>query len=274
MTTTRTGASVRRTVMDCPAALAETLGLTPEQARRIIRIRRVLPFSQDRSTPAIDARKLWERIGKPQGKFADWVKREIKPLAARTGNISQIREISTPTARRPRIDYHLSRDMAAFLAMMADTAQGDEIRAYFLDMEELSIKLAEHIPLRVAVIVDSDNAATHFLRKRAGDKVKTGKATRGEAFAKASEQEKHLKSMVCEVLSGIPAGVWREATGKGVRDTLDTEDLTTYGRAYSNAVFLLQGGTGRAKVREMLSACYANKINPEKYGLTGENTVH
>lgn len=204
MSTTRTGASVRRTVMDCPAALAQTLGLNEEQAQRMIRTRRVIPFSHDRTSPAIDARKLWERIGKPQGKFSNWVQRELTPIATRTGNISQIREILTPTARRPRKDYLLSRDMAAFLAMMANTTQGDEIRSYFLDMEELGLKLAEHIPLRVAVIVESDNTATHCLRKRAGDKVKAGKATRGEAFAKATEQEKHLKSMVCEVLSGIP----------------------------------------------------------------------
>lgn len=253
--------------MDCPAALAQTLGFNPEQAQRMIRTRRVLPFSQDRTTPTIDARKLWERIGKPQGKFADWVKRELKPLATRTGNISQIREILTPTARRPRIDYSLSRDMAAFLAMMADTAQGDEIRSYFLDMEELALKLAEHIPLRVAVIVESDNIATHCLRKRAGDKVKAGKATRGEAFAKATEQEKHLKSMVCEVLSGIPAGAWREATGKGVRDTLDTTDLTSYSRAYDFAVCLMRGGMNRKGVRVMLSANFANKINPARYGI-------
>lgn len=268
MSTTRTGASVRRTVMDCPAALAQTLGLNEEQAQRMIRTRRVIPFSHDRTSPAIDARKLWERIGKPQGKFSNWVQRELTPIATRTGNISQIREILTPTARRPRKDYLLSRDMAAFLAMMANTTQGDEIRSYFLDMEELALKLAEHIPLRVAVIVESDNTATHCLRKRAGDKVKAGKATRGEAFAKATEQEKHLKSMVCEVLSGISAGAWREATGKGVRDILDTADLTTYSRAYDFAVCLMQGEMNRKGVRAMLSASFANKIDPARYGIT------
>jgi len=46
-----------------------TVGFTPSQAARIIRVRRVLPLVEDRRAPCIDARKLWAKIGKPHGRF-------------------------------------------------------------------------------------------------------------------------------------------------------------------------------------------------------------
>jgi len=267
MSNKRTGATVRHSTGNCPSAVAITLGFTPEQARRMISVRRVLPFAEDRTVPCIDARKLWGRIGKPQGKFADWIRRDLRPLAERTGNISQIREILTPTERRPRKDYLLSRDMASFLAMLADTVAGDEIRNYFLDMEQLALKLAEHVPLRVSLIVENDNAASHYLRKHNGEKAKAGKMSRGEVVSKSTEQERHLKSMVCETLTGFPSKVWRDTLGKGVRDVLDTADLATYANAYTTAVCIVKAGKNRSDVRQILIPSFANKIDPSKYGV-------
>lgn len=267
MTKKRTGATVRHSPSNCPSALAITLGFTPEQAKRMISIRRVLPFTEERSVPHIDARKLWGRIGKPQGKFADWIRRDLKPLTERTGNISQIREILTPTERRPRKDYLLSRDMASFLAVLADTAEGDQIRSYFLDMEQLALKLAEYVPLRVSLIVEHDNAATSYLRRHNGEKVKAGALDRSEAISKATEQEQHLKSMVCEVLTGFPSKAWRDTLGKGVRDALDSTDLAAYATTYSTAVCIMKAGKNRCDVREILLPSFANKIDPSKYGV-------
>lgn len=267
MSNARTGASVRHNPSNCPTSLAITCGFTEEQAQRMIRVRRVIPFSEDRATPYLDARKLWRLIGKPQGKFADWVRRDLKPLAERIGNISQIREILTPTQRRPRKDYLLSRDMAAFLAMLADTHQGDEVRSYFLDMEELALKLAVRIPLRVSLIMENDNAVTTHLRKHNGKKAKEGKLTRGEVIPKSLEQERHLKSMVCEVLSGHSTSIWRDTHGKGIRDILDTGDLAIYAEAYSIAVCLMKAGKNRREVRFILLTSFENRINPHKYGV-------
>lgn len=267
MTNARTGASVRHTPSNCPSSLAITCGFTEEQAQLMIRIRRVLPFFEDRTTPYIDARKLWGRIGKPQGKFADWIRRDLKPIADRTGNISQIREILTPTQRRPRKDYLLSRDLAAVLAMLADTREGDEVRRYFLDMEELALKLAVRIPLRVSLIMENDNAATAYLRKHNGDKAKAGKLNRGEVIPKSIEQERHLKSMVCEVLTGYPTKVFRDTHGKGIRDILETDDLATYSDAYSIAVCVMKAGKNRREVRSILLPSFENRIDPHKYGV-------
>ena len=268
MSNKRTGASVRHTPSNCPSRVAIACGFTEEQAARMIKIRRVLPFSEDHTKPYIDARKLWLYSGKPQGKFADWVRRDIKPLADRTGNISQIREILTTTQRRPRKDYLLSRYMAAVLAMMADTKEGDEVRNYFIDMETLALKLAERTPLRVALIVDNDNAATHYLRKHNADKVKKGGLSRSEALAKSTEQERSLKSLVCEVLTGCSPRAWRDTHSKGIRDVLDTSDLALYANAYTTAVCVLKAGRTRQETRTILLPSFENKIDRLKYGVS------
>lgn len=45
--------------------------------------RRSLPLAEDRKQPCLDARKLWERIGKPHGAFRKWADHYIKPLLER-----------------------------------------------------------------------------------------------------------------------------------------------------------------------------------------------
>ena len=73
-------------------------------------------------------------------------------------------------------DVRHSRKIAAHLAMMANTSKAEQVRNYFLDMEKLALKLAERTPIRVSLIVENDNAATHYLLKHNADKVKKGGA--------------------------------------------------------------------------------------------------
>lgn len=117
--TKRTGISLRHTVADCPKSVYVTLGFTEEQASRMMAVRRILPIVENRREPIIDARKLWARIGRPEGKFANWVKRGSGELFHRFGKKSEVQELVTATRGRPRIDYLVSRDLAAQLAMMA-----------------------------------------------------------------------------------------------------------------------------------------------------------
>lgn len=268
MTNTRTGASVRHTPSNCPAHLAITCGFTEEQAQRMIRVRRVLPFSDNRSTPYLDARKLWGRLGKPHGRFNDWADAYIKPLKNRPDLYTEISVKLTKGAKgRPRVDYDLSRNIAAHIAMMVSTPQAEDIRCYFLDMEELALKLAVRIPLRVSLIMENDKAATAYLRKHNGDKAKAVKLSRGEVIPKSLEQERHLKSMVCEVLTGYPTKVFRETHGKGVRDIFETDDLAIYSNAYSIAVCVMKAGKNRCDVRSILLPSFENRIDPHKYGI-------
>lgn len=86
----RDGRSLLSTINTVPTSTMVTLGLTSSQAERIIRVRRVLPLMEDRRTPCLDARKLWERIGKPHGRFRDWASQHIKPMMDRADLSAEI----------------------------------------------------------------------------------------------------------------------------------------------------------------------------------------
>lgn len=67
MKSKRTGKTFNYTPADCPKHVMLTLGFTEEQTTRMTKVRRILPFVESRTAPCIDARKLWENIGKPEG---------------------------------------------------------------------------------------------------------------------------------------------------------------------------------------------------------------
>ena len=110
-----------------------------EAAKLILATRRVLPVLEDQLLPQIDARKLWERIGKPHGEFRKWADFYIKPRIP-NGEISPVETVSN-RGGKPRKDYLLSRPMAASLAMQANTDEGEQIRRYFYLMEQVVLKL-------------------------------------------------------------------------------------------------------------------------------------
>lgn len=263
----RTGKSLVHTIKDVPVPEMIKLGLTNEQAERIKRVRNVLPVMGDSKSPNIDARKLWERIGKPHGQFNKWAEHYIKPMLERPKPFGEISpKVSQGTTGRPRQDYTLSRDLAAHLAMQANTPEGEEIRSYFLDMERLAIRLSEHQSIRVDAIIVTDNKMTHTLRKRVGDQVKAGMIRKAEAHNTATERERRLKRTVCEVLTGRPTDYWRTAFGKGVRDVLDTGDLLLYGQCLESASVLIKASINKdERLREILSATYGGKVDPNKY---------
>lgn len=268
-TTKRTGNSLVQTVQTATTHRMVTLGFTHEQASRMIRIRRVLPLVEDRRAPCMDARKLWEKIGKPHGRFNDWAAAYIKPLLA-AGAKHTFTEISvkvSPVARgRPRTDYDLSRDVAAHLAMQASTAEGWDIRDYFLDMEELALKLVAHGAVRVWAIVGIDNSVTHMFTKRAGEDAKAGKIAKAAIRSTALDKERLLKATVCEVVTGYPPGYWQEAFGRRVRDVLDTDDLLTYSQCYETARALINSGfNNRAALVEILRKPYGGRVSLAKY---------
>lgn len=269
--TKRTGKSLTFTPNDCPKAELVTLGFTEAQAQRMMNTRRVLPVVENRKAPCMDARKLWERIGKPHGRFNMWVDHNIKPLL---GNDNGFAEISAKVTKgatgRPRTDYTLSRDIAAHLAMMANTPEGHDVRDYFLDMEDLTLRLAKRLPVRVATLVSTDNELTHHCIKKAAEAAKQGHFPVWRFKATASDWEKAIKSMVCEVLTGYPAGYWRDAIGgnRGIRDVLNDEDLILYSRCYDTAVTLFRAGfTDVEEIKPILQESFGGRINPADYGL-------
>lgn len=84
------------------------LGFSDHVAAQIMPIN-----SGDPTIPQIDARTLWERIGKPYGQFRCWAEYYIKP---RLPNAEIIPSQVGGHRGRPRIEYRLSPRLAALLA--------------------------------------------------------------------------------------------------------------------------------------------------------------
>lgn len=265
---TRDGRSLLSTVNTVPTSTMLTLGLRPSQAARIIRVRRVLPLMEDRRAPCLDARKLWERIGKPHTRFRNWAEHYIRPLMERSGTNAEIcAKVFQPKLGRPSKEYTVSRDVAAHLAMMANTPEGEDVRAYFLDMEDLAHRLIIHLGVRVTAIVDTDAQVTHMFRKRAGDDAKAGRISKGSVCAQATEREKLLKGIVCGVLTGHSTAYWREPFGRGVRDVLDTQDAALYAKCYESARAAIQSRlvTTPEALRKFLAPSYGGRVEPSAY---------
>lgn len=264
--TKRTGISLRHTVADCPKSVYVTLGFTEEQASRMMAVRRILPIVDNRREPIIDARKLWDAIGRPEGRFTNWVSRGAGDLLLRFEQKSEVSRRITPTRGRPRLDYLVSRDLAAQLAMMANTEEGQMVREYFLDMEEAIIRLARYQPIRANLLVQMDNELTHATRKQAGIAAKEGVLSRQSVPTVSLANEKRIKSLVCRILTGYSASEWKEAVGRSIRNSLDTADLELYSRCYDMAVSLFRAGCNRDEViQSMLAPTFGGRINIEDY---------
>lgn len=264
--TKRTGVSLTHTAANCPKAVYLTLGFTEEQAKRMMVVRRILPFVDNRREPIIDARKLWEAIGCPEGRFRNWINRGAGDLLLRFERKFEVRRIMSNTRGRPRIDYLLSRDLAAQLAMMADTEEGQRVREYFLDMEEAIIRLARHQPIRANILIQVDNALTHTARIQAGNASKDGLIPKSLVPSVSLSNEKRIKSLVCQTLTGYSTSEWREAVGKSIRDSLCTSDLETYSRCYDMAVSLFRAGYSNDKVLlDALAPTFGGSISIDDY---------
>lgn len=265
--TKRNGASFLHTINDAPSLTIRKLGFTPEQAERMIQTRRILPLTDDPKEPQIDARKLWARIGRPHRQFRDWAAHYLKPLMDRPQPFAEISSKVTPVRRgRPRQDYTLSRDVAAHLAMQANTPEGADIRSYFLDMERLALRLSEHMGIRVSAIVGTDNKVTQTLTRRAAEQTKAGNLS-GPAKVIVLDREQRLKAIVCEVLTGHPPAYWRDTFKvRSIRDVLDTGDMLVYSQCYESAWAAVNAGLGsKEHLTKFLRRSYGGKVSPVKY---------
>lgn len=265
MKQTRNGRSLLFTVNDVPTVKLLLVGFTKDEAETILKVRRVLPYEQDSKTPSVDARKLWEKIGKPYNRFNDWAAFYVKPKLA-LGTFTEISVKGSATKGRPRTDYLLSRDFAASLAMQANTSEGEHIRSYFLLMERAAVRLADYNPIRASQLVATDNALTNACMKIAGDHAKAGIITCFEVTSTATKLERHIKSLASEIITGCPAGEWRTTHGRGIRDVLEPVDLNLYRSCYEMLVGLVVAGiTADDVLIKMVSPMFGNRINAASY---------
>ena len=266
--TKRTGQSLLETINTASTATMLTLGFSESQAKRMMRVRRTLPMMEDSKAPCIDARKLWEHLGKPHKRFNMWADSYIKPiLGSNSINAEISAKVTEVKQGRPRIDYVVSRDLAAHLAMMARTSEGNEIRQYFIDMEKLAVRLSEHMDIRVDAIIGTDNKVTHQAYVGAGNAAKKGIIRRSEVADEAKKLEIRIKSIVREVLSGFSREKYISLFGnRSLRDVLDTQDLHIYAQCYelARSLFTLNDGKIPANLIESLKKVY-KALDMNKY---------
>lgn len=265
--TKRTGKSLLETSNTASTATMLTLGFSESQAKRLMRVRRTLPMMEDSKAPCIDARKLWEHLGKPHKRFNMWADSYIKPLLFTDGFTAEISALKVQVRGTPRTDYKLSRDLSASLAMMARTSEGNEIRQYFIDMEKLAVRLSEHMDIRVDAIIGTDNKVTHQAYVGAGNAAKKGIIRRSEVADEAKKLEIRIKSIVREVLSGFSREKYISLFGnRSLRDVLDTQDLHIYAQCYelARSLFTLNDGKIPANLIESLKKVY-KALDMNKY---------
>lgn len=245
--TKRTGKSLLETINNVSTSTMLTLGFGESQAKRMIRVRRILPLMEDSKVPCIDARKLWEQIGKPHTRFNMWADFYIKPLLNTNGINAEISaKVTQGIKGRPRTDYTLSRDLASHFAMQANTKEGYEVRCYFLDMEKLAVRLSEHMGIRVDAIIETDNKVTHQARIGAGNAAKKKIISKGAIGNEAKMREVKIKATVREVLSGYTSPVFKDIFGnRNFREMLGTKDLAQYSKCYEAACFTFTMNDGK-----------------------------
>lgn len=265
MKSKRTGKTFNHTPANCPKHVMQTLGFTEEQTERMIRVRRILPFVESRTEPCIDARKLWEKIGRPEARFDKWVSRGAARIMDEFGHYSEVIKKSTPSSRKPRTDYILSRNCAAHLAMSTQTPEGREVRHYFLDMEELAFKLIRYTPIRGSMLTEIDNQVAHRAFVIAGEKAKSGELPKSIVRQEAMSMKARLMSLVCRVMTGLSASEWRAKIGRHIRDSLNADGLNQYSRAYDSALTMVAGGMTLSQIEAVLNQSYGNSVDPSDY---------
>ncbi len=261
----RDGRSLKVSPLDVSRALLVELGYAPEEAALVVNTRRYLPCLPDPKEPKIDAEALWVRIGKPHKRFRAWATYYIEPMV---GDIcqSQDAEISATykTVRGgTRKGYLLSRNVAAHLAMQANTPEGRTVRDYFLLMERVAIDMTRYAHSRAAQLIQQDQVLCMTIHQNAP----RGLSQRQHAdYCKATEKE--FKSRFAEALTGFRAGHWRQASGEGnrqgIRDRLGLDDLDTYGTAYLVAVSVYRA-TGGSIDAAMETVRAIHEIDPCRY---------
>lgn len=129
--------------------LLDQCGFTSDEAKKILEYQKRLPILNESNEEvfSVNARDLWEQLGKPQGKFADWIKRKIVAKKTKGGSlifiknkdyntISQKCEIANTGGYKEILDYYLTIDCAKSVSMMENTDSGALCREYFVLMEK------------------------------------------------------------------------------------------------------------------------------------------
>lgn len=107
---------------------------------------------QDTEGFCVDARLLWEELGKPHGQFNKWIERKIlnkgfvenKDFSKMDKNV----HVENSNLKRPQTDYCLTVECAKHVSMMENTNNGTLVRDYFIVMEKIVREYEKWVEIR------------------------------------------------------------------------------------------------------------------------------
>ena len=139
----------------------------------------IIKITEQNGRQAVSARELYERLGFAPQHWANWYKKNImkNPFA-----ISGQDFIQLPLSGRT-IDFALSIDFAKRLSMMARTETGEQIRNYFIEVENRATKpksAAELLLQQCQIMVEHERRMSQLEEKVGEIEAKT--TTRPDYF--------------------------------------------------------------------------------------------
>lgn len=131
--------------------LTNVLKMDDESVKAVMKYQRLFPslLTEDDGL-CVDARKLWNELGKPQSEFNKWIKRKIidKKFVENEDYIKIDNFVAVGNLKRPQTDYKINIDCAKNVSMMENTEKGGQVRKYFIVTEKALKGLQEHLIIR------------------------------------------------------------------------------------------------------------------------------
>lgn len=121
--------------------LLDQCGFKVDEAEMILEYQKRLPVLVDNDNTTdywVNSRDLWVQLGKPQGKFSDWIKRSFNKISfvEMIDYIKQYRPL--PQGGRPATEYYFTLHMALIMSKMAkNSITAADIQKYILCLEKI-----------------------------------------------------------------------------------------------------------------------------------------
>ena len=130
--------------------LIQKLGLAKEKAELVLEYQRKFPelLQENNGDFIIDAENLWNQLNKPQGEYAKWFKRKIKPLFLENVDFTRYDKLvgTIKNGNGKKVERHiLNVEMAKQISLMSGSDKnsskdvrdtGRFVRDYFITMED------------------------------------------------------------------------------------------------------------------------------------------
>lgn len=255
----RDGRSVTHTPSDAPRKALLASGLSEYHADLLMKYRRPFPPTPDVYAPVHSARKLWERVGKPHGRFRDWADQAIAPLIPS----AEISALSIPSKRgSPTKDYLLSSHIAEIILAKVNNAEGRELIEFMWAASRAFVTIGARNDVRGASLIE---LTSRIRGRRIAQCIDAGLST-DEAKAAADAFNIRMIVVVTEILTGHAPSHWLDVFGDRIRDVLNTADMTRYTDAFKLIEAIVTvGTTSEEAIVAVLEPTYWLKIDMTKY---------